>query len=192
MTYEKLIPKRLAHLPDGSQCPSSRCIFGNGNVGKSTAGGITGYSEDEHGSVRAAQKPLSVFPASGFRPFSWVIRAALASHFREAQEANPCFPSGPSFPSPLQGSELFTKHHSLISHSPTSMAEQWHLVQYFIKSSCKLTVQSITKLRSLSHINYFAAVAAAGCPAHLLGDVQSCGVSAHCGCETRNIYRPLS
>lgn len=29
---------------------------------------------------------------------------------------------------------LFTKPHFLILHSSTSVAEQWHLVQYFIKS----------------------------------------------------------
>lgn len=52
--------------------------------------------------------------------------------------------------------ELFTKQRFLISHSPTSMADQWHLVQYFIKSSWKLTVQSIRKLQSLSNINYLA------------------------------------
>lgn len=61
----------------------------------------------------------------------------------------------PHFPC-LQRSRLFTKQHFLISHSPTSMADQWHLVQYFIKSSWKLTVQSIRKLQSLSNINYLA------------------------------------
>lgn len=59
-----------------------------------------------------------------------------------------CFPS--------QRSKLFTKQRFLISHSPTSMADQWHLVQYFIKSSWKLTVQSIRKLQPLSNINYLA------------------------------------
>lgn len=58
--------------------------------------------------------------------------------------------------SPSLRSELFTKLHFLISHSPASMADQWHLVQYFIKSSWKLTVQSIRKLQSLSNINYLA------------------------------------
>lgn len=57
---------------------------------------------------------------------------------------------------PSQRSKLFTKQCFLISHSPTSMADQWHLVQYFIKSSWKLTVQSIRKLQSLSNINYLA------------------------------------
>lgn len=36
---------------------------------------------------------------------------------------------------PSQRPEMFTKQHFLISHSPTSVADQWHLVQYFIKSS---------------------------------------------------------
>lgn len=58
--------------------------------------------------------------------------------------------------SPSQRSELFTKQLFLISHSPTSMADRWHLVQYFIKSSWKLTVQSIRKVQSLSNINYLA------------------------------------
>lgn len=62
-----------------------------------------------------------------------------------------------------QRSKLFTKQHFLISHSPTSMADQWHLVQYFIKSFWKLTVQSIRKLQSLSNINYLA-----GCDCSML------------------------
>ena len=71
-------------------------------------------------------------------PFLWAV--TLASSHKLA----PC----------PQRSELFTKQHFLIPHSPAPMADQWHLVQYFIKSSWKLTVQSMRKLPSLSHINY--------------------------------------
>lgn len=55
-----------------------------------------------------------------------------------------------------QRSRLFTKQHFLIPHIPASVADWWHLVQYFIKSSWKLTVQSIRKLQTLSNINYLA------------------------------------
>lgn len=73
-----------------------------------------------------------------------------------------------------QKSELFTKQHFLISHSFTAMADQWHLVQYFIKSSWKLTVQSIRKLQSLSHINYLAAALVASTQPICCGNIYRC------------------
>ena len=83
----------------------------------------------------------------------------------------------------LQRSELFTKQHFLIPHSPAPMADQWHLVQYFIKSSWKLTVQSMRKLQSLSHINYLQGCLGAAVRPICHRDIYGCTLSTHSKCR---------
>lgn len=85
---------------------------------------------------------------------------------------------------------LFTKPHFLIPPSSTSVAEQWHLVQYFIKSCWNLTVQSIRKLQTLSNINYLEGCGGAHSTGHLLGRHLQPGVSAHSRCVQHNLYKP--
>lgn len=71
-------------------------------------------------------------------------------------------------------------------------ADQWHLVQYFIKSSWKLTVQSVRKVRSLSNINYAVGCGCSTPQSPFATDTRSCRLPARSRCKKHNLSTPPS